>query len=385
MSGVRSLSLANSGNSGRFDVSTVSIDLTDEVRLGLTLYLPESANALPPVILIHGLHSSSESFDLPGAPESSLARHLAAHGLSVVTYDQRGARRSTQSTWQFGLHELVTEDLVGVIAWTLGRFQAERVTLGCHSLGGLEAYALRVFLSGGVAPWNGVTEANLGDLFVIAAPAGFSPELPPWRTILQRGGPFVNGIDENQDGTVSADEYAAGLIQLTFPAFGALLWPNAITWYRSFLANHPGLGKIGALLPSPLPIYNRSDFERSVFPSVMGSRILDRGSAQLLHELKQAMEAAGELAVRRGDRLIRLPDDLAGVKPFRLLTISSSGDRMVPEADVVAVHSVIANGRHINVEREFGIGSGHIGFLFKPGLFPRVYSAICEFLNVSWD
>lgn len=381
----RPIKVNSATESSPFEVSVASIFLGDQVRLALTLYLPVAPNFRPPVILIHGLLSSSETFDLPGAPQASLARHLAINGFTVVTYDQRGARQSQTTTWQFGLHELVTEDLVGVIAWTLDRFQAERVTLGCHSLGGLEAYALRVFLSGRDTPWNGVTEAHLGDVFVIASPSGFSPDLLPWRTILRRGGPFVDTIDENRDGTVSGDEYSAGLIQLTFPALGALLWPNAIACYRRFLAGHPSLGKLAALLPSPLHVYNRNDFDRSVFTLVMGSHILDKGSARLLLELKQAMETAGELAIHRGDRLIRLPNDLVGVNPFRVLTISSAGDRMVPEADVVAVHTVIKNGRHINVEAEFGIVSGHIGFLFKPVLFPRVYGAIDDFLNAGTD
>lgn len=383
MFSVRRSDIDHSRESSPFDISAASIDLGNQVRLALTLYLPVEPSARPPVLLIHGLLSSSETFDLPGAPRASLARYLATNGFRVVTYDQRGARQSQTTSWQFGLYELVTEDLVGVIAWTLDRFQAERVTLGCHSLGGLEAYALRVFLSGRNTPWNGVTEAHMGDTFVIASPSGFSPELSPWRTILQRGGPFVDGIDENRDGAVSGDEYSAGLIQLSFPTLGALLWPGAIGWYRRILAGHPSLGKLAAYLPSLIHVYNRRDFDRSVFSLVMASHILDRGSARLLYELKQAMETAGELAINREGRLIRLPVDLAGVYPFRVLTISSAGDRMVPEGDVTAVHTLIKGGRHINVEAEFGVESGHIGFLFKPGLFPDVYRAITDFLEAG--
>jgi pimeloyl-ACP methyl ester carboxylesterase len=351
--------------------------------LRLKIYHPAALLYPDPVILIHGLLSSADAFDLPGAPHVSFARYLQGAGWRVITYDQRGAGGSTAEAWTFGLRELALEDLPAVVAYALRRFNAGRVRLGSQSFGGVQAYLLRAFLAARGGPWRGVAEGHLGDAFAIAAPARFSPARAPWREILRQGEPFIRGLDADGDGKITSEEYVHGQIRLFHPLLGAILRPGTIRRGTRFMAGHPFLAAFSGWLPSPVLVYNRRDFEPRVFPLVLKSRILNVGAPQVLFELEQAMHNDGVLTLEYGGCTVRLPDDLKTARPFRLLTISSARDRMVPAPDVAIVHGAVGGGEHLNTEEAFGIPCGHAGYLFKAGLYPQVYEAIRRFLSAE--
>jgi pimeloyl-ACP methyl ester carboxylesterase len=71
-------------------------------RLQARRYSPErDAHPGLAIILVHGLLSSADIYDVPGLETIGLARHLQAAGFTVVSYDQRGAGESTTDGWRF--------------------------------------------------------------------------------------------------------------------------------------------------------------------------------------------------------------------------------------------------------------------------------------------
>jgi len=355
------------------------LDIGNSVRLRLRVYPPTRWNGTDPVVLVHGLLSSSDIFDLPGVPEASLARYLQHRGFLVVTYDQRGAGGSQTQSWKFGLSELVTEDLPSVVAWTLRTFDAKRVTLGSHSLGGLEVYLLRAFLAMG-GQTGEVTPDCLGHTFTIASPASFTPQLSPWRLALRRKSLFLERTD-TPEGVVTPTEYAWGLFDLSCPRLAARVPVEKVGAIWAFLGRHRFVAALSSFLPTPILVYSPGDFSMFALPNVLNSRILDQGAGQLLAELGQAMRTAGEMDIETGGQKIKMPEALSFVPPFSLLTIASRGDRMIPEADVRTATSFVAGVEHVVVEDRFGIRCGHAGYLFKPSLYPQVYRMVEAFIG----
>src|SRR5690348_13614263 len=91
---------------------------SDGCRLSGKSYTPkEPAAPGLGVVMVHGLLSASDVFDVRGREETSLARFISAAGHHVVTYDQRGAGDSTAADWKFGLETHSLVDLPAVLAF----------------------------------------------------------------------------------------------------------------------------------------------------------------------------------------------------------------------------------------------------------------------------
>lgn len=364
------------------------LPVTDGTSLRLRIYRPTDSVKRPPVILIHGLLSSSDFFDAPGVPDASIARYLQKQGLAVVAYDQRGAGGSTAESWAFGMGDLTLYDLPAVIRYTLDLFGADRVTLGGHSLGGVQAYLLRAYLAGYDGTWQSISIRHLGDAFVLASPARFTPTLPLWKALRRISHSLIRSMDRDKDGKICREDFVTAQTTLQKPAFNPIVHALLKTRFVPFLVRHairlsgasPFLARIFLRLSPYNILFHRHDFEPAVFHHIISAGILDVGSVQLLHDIKNGVQADGSFTVEHEEACIRLPDDLRAAPPFRLLTVTSDLDGLIPAGDVNAAHEVVENGKSVFTEQTFGTRSGHSGYLFKPSLYPQVYNAVARFL-----
>jgi pimeloyl-ACP methyl ester carboxylesterase len=349
------------------------------VELSASIYRPTEIKG-DPIILIHGLQATSEIFDVPGAEKMSLPRYLSSRGYPVVTFDQRGTRESKAGNWSFGLAEVALEDLPAVIVFTLQEYGVERVTLGGHSLGGTISYALRAYLSKPDATINGITQKNLGASFAIASPVRLSPEIKPWSEIREKRGQFIKYLDADRDGRATRGDFIRGQFSLYSPILGKFLSLGLIRLIMKLGSMAAPLAGLIRTMPFPVLVYNSDDFDNETYSALLKSSALDDGSVQLMSELIDAMARKGEIVVQYEDAEFELYASLKSSNPFPLLTICSSEDKLVPHVDAMAIHEVVGGGTNIVTEDEFGIGSGHGGYLFKDGLWERVAKSISDFL-----
>ena len=226
-------------------------------RLTARSYAPKT-NAFPGtgVILIHGLLSSADFYDVPGLESISFARRLRHEGFHVVTYDRRGVGESTTGDWSFGLNEHGLVDLPAVMAECRKRFGFERVVLLGHSLGGT------IWLRYVQSPWTPGAEARpvvVGGVCV-GSPADFDRTFPPWSDIANHGRAFVAAIDRNRDGIISREEFVAAQITLYWRWATALVHPAAIRFQLSLGSRSGFIADLLRVLPIPSLIYHRDDF-----------------------------------------------------------------------------------------------------------------------------
>lgn len=118
------------------------------------------------ILLVHGIAEHSGRYENVGA-------RLAAAGLDVTAYDQRGfgasgGRRSFVATWDI-VHDDLAEQLASVWARAAGR----PVVLYGHSLGGL------------IALGYVLTDRPKPDFLVLSAPA-IEAAIPAWKRTLAR-------------------------------------------------------------------------------------------------------------------------------------------------------------------------------------------------------
>ena len=156
-------------------------------RLTARSYAPKT-NEFPGagVILLHGLLSSADFYDVRGLESISFARRLCHEGFHVVSYDQRSAGESTTADWAFGLKEHALIDLPAVLAECRKRFGFTRVVLFGHSLGGT------IWLRYVQSPWTPGAETRPAVVagVVAGSPAEFDRSFPPWSDIANRGRAF---------------------------------------------------------------------------------------------------------------------------------------------------------------------------------------------------
>src|SRR5258705_4773050 len=118
------------------------------------------------VLLVHGLAEHSGRYEHVGA-------QLAAAGLDVTAYDQRGfgasgGRRAFVATWG-----IVDDDLEEQLASVRARADGRTVVVYGHSLGGL------------IALGHVLTDRSKPDLLVLSAPA-IDAAIPAWKRMLAR-------------------------------------------------------------------------------------------------------------------------------------------------------------------------------------------------------
>jgi pimeloyl-ACP methyl ester carboxylesterase len=364
------------------------LSVSKDVSLRLRIYHPVQPLDRPPVILLHGLLSSSDMFDAPGVPEASLARYLQQQGFAVVTFDQRGAGGSTVDNWTFGLGELTFHDLPAVIRYSLDLFDADRVTLSGHSLGGVQAYLLRAFLARYEGACHGITIHHLGDAFILASPARFTPDLPLWKALTRISHRLIGCMDHDEDGKIHREDFVTAQTTLQSPSLNFLVYillkTRVVPWFVRhairWAATYPFIARIFLRLSLNNVLFHRHDFDPAIFHYIIKARILDAGSVQLLHDIKNGVQSDGVFSIAYENLHISLPDDLRLAPPFRLMTVTSSCDGLIPAGDVTAAHETVQGGRSLITEQTFGISSGHSGYLFKPALYPQVYETIYRFL-----
>ncbi|HSA54644.1 MAG TPA: alpha/beta fold hydrolase [Gemmatimonadaceae bacterium] len=358
---------------------TVRLRAADDSVVVVREYVP-GARTRGVVVLIHGLLSSSDIFDVPGVPQSSLARFLRDAGYSVFSYDQRGAGESTCARWNFGLGELALAELPQVIEYALSRTGASRVELGGHSLGGLIAYVLRAALAAPGARVGTLTASCLGKSISVAGPCWFDPALDPWARILAQGPGFFRRLEGTTPGVVTRAGFIRGQTMLEHPWLGRLMHPAIVEGMIDVASWTPRLASLLRRSPLPNLLYAADDFDDETFRCELRSRALHRCSRQLLDEVLRCVRD-GQVRVAHDGRAACLPDDLASAAPFDLLTITSRADRFVPAADVARAHGVVRGGASVYCEQEWGITSSHNGYFFKDGLYQQVYRRIKAFLE----
>lgn len=113
-------------------VVALTIPAADDVPLAATLYEPE-ASAAGPVVLVNSATGVKRTF------YDAFARHLAAEGLPVLTYDYRGIGGSRPERLR-GFPARVRDwgelDLSGAIAWLVRQLPDRPIVAIGHSLGG---------------------------------------------------------------------------------------------------------------------------------------------------------------------------------------------------------------------------------------------------------
>jgi len=336
-------------------------------RLAVRSYPPVSTtSARAGVILLHGLLSSADVFDVPGLESMSLARGLQREGFHVVSYDQRGAGESTTEGWSFGLNEHALVDLPAVLTECRRRFGFERVVLLGHSLGGT------IWLRYVQSPWTPGASGRptvVGGV-VLASPADFDRAFPPWSDIANRGRGFVESIDRNRDGIVSREEFVAAQVTLYWPWATRLLHPAAIRFQLSLGSRSSLVAGILRVLPLPSLIYHRDDFDNATFQRVLQSKTLDRASQQLMLELAD-------------DVLNPAPANPQPPLALRVLCVGSTQDRLVPLRTVEGFARRFTSARVIATETEYGHLSGHVGYLFKAGVRERVLADVVSYLRTA--
>jgi pimeloyl-ACP methyl ester carboxylesterase len=349
--------------SPRPDLFTVA---SDGCKLVVRSYVPE-ANAFPGagVVLLHGISSSADIFDVPGLEAMSFARALARDGVHAVSYDQRGAGRSTARDWQFGLREHAGVDLPAVLAACRSRLGMERVVLCGYSLGGtisVRYLRARDHAAGGDGP-------DIVAGLAIASPSVFDRRYPPWADIARRGRDFLESIDRNRNGIVERAEFVAGQILLYWP--WARPFANPVGLERMIAAGGRWLLAAGALRWSPTPtlIYHRKDFDNATFRSVLASHVLDRAPYTLFRDLVE--------------EILGPPASPGTPLPLDVLCIGSTRDRLVPLRSVEDYAREFARARVVATEQVYGELSGHAGYFFKAGLREQVYEEVLRFVRAS--
>jgi pimeloyl-ACP methyl ester carboxylesterase len=346
----------------------------DGCRLSGKSYLPKDA-AAPGlgVVMVHGLLSASDVFDVRGREDMSLARFVGGLGYHVVTYDQRGTGESTAPDWKFGLEAHSLVDLPAVLAFCRERFGFTRVVFVSHSLGGtiwLRYMHGRPMAAGAPGPggrdWTDQPEIVGGA--VLASPPFFNHTDVPWRDIYDRGPSFIADIDHNRDGLVVREEFVRAQIALYQPRMAKLLLPRVLKGMLALGGRLTSVAGILRRLPTPAVIYHPDDFDDATFCRVLRSKMIDRGPLRLLEELYREI-AEGP------------PSPLPPRLPFDGLAIGSCLDGFVPLAAVRRFGEQFRTARVIATEDEFGVTSGHVGYLFKKGVREPAFDAVAKYLQ----
>lgn len=341
-----------------------------------------SAGSSPVVLLLHGLLATSDIFDVPAIPERSLARLLAEDGFHVFSYDQRGGGGSVTGEVDFGLATHAFEDLPAVIGFVEDRTRSPQIHLVCHSMGGLLAYLLRCYLSHAPDASGRCTSWSRGRTVCLASPAAFDPEWKPWGALSRQHGEFLRRLDPGGTGIVSRAAFIRGQSLVHAPVLGRLLPLSLLEAAMKAAARADVLAGMARRAPLPSLIYDEDDFDNRTFRALLGSKALHQAPIRVLAELLEATRRS-TLLVRSNDMEVNLPDDLARCPPHPLLTFTSHLDGLVPPQAVEAAHRFSGCGRHIVCEDHFGIASGHAGYLFKPGLHPRILHTVTSFLRTG--
>jgi len=347
---------------------------SDRCRLSGKSYAPKEAVAPGlGVVMVHGLLSASDVFDVKGREEMSLARFLAGRGHHVVTYDQRGAGDSTAADWKFGLETHSLVDLPAVLALCRERFGFTRVVFVSHSLGGtiwlryMHGRPMATPVPGpGVRDWADQPEIVGGA--VLASPPFFNHVDVPWSDIFDRGTSFIADIDHNRDGLVVREEFVRAQIALYQPRMAKLLLPRVLRWMLALGGRLTFVAGLLRRLPTPAVIYHPDDFDDGTFRRVLRSKMIDRGPLRLLEELYREI-ADGP------------PDPIPPRLPFDGLAIGSRLDGFVPLAAVRRFGEQFQTARVIATEDEFRVPSGHVGYLFKQGVREPTFKAVAEYLQ----
>ena len=361
----------------------LSLSVRKGVRLSVHRYPPSRPARDTPVVLVHGLLSSSDIFDVPGVPEASLARFFQAAGFVTYTFDVRGAGGSITDTWAFGLREFAFEDLAGVVKLALARDEAARAVLVGHSLGGLAIYLLLAALSSeDVHEVPGLEAGQIAAVATLGSPAGFSPDMEPWRTFAQTGSALFDRLDPNGDGRIERVDWTRSSV--TIPVFDSLTLPASLVGAAESLAARSHLVSwLLLILPLRSLLYDQSDFDAATFARVLSSRTIDRGSLALVREVFDAATGDGKVRVPvASNGEIVLPDHLASLGGIPLLTVASEDDRLVPEQDVAWIHEY-HRGTSLLAGRDLGMTCGHAGYLFKDGLRESMRVRMLKFINAN--
>jgi pimeloyl-ACP methyl ester carboxylesterase len=337
-------------------------------------YAPER-NAAPGlgVVMVHGLLSSADVFDVDGRERMSLARHLRDEGFHAVSYDQRGAGASTATDWTFGIdtHSLV--DLPAVLAVCRERFGFERVVFVSHSLGGtiwIRYVRARLAAASGAAvtPRDSTHQPDIVGGAVLASPAFFTRDYAPWGDIADRGPAFIAASDANHDDVVVREEFVRAQIALYQPGMARVLRPRLLRAILALGGRFTLMAAILRRLPTRPVIYHPDDFDDRTFRHVLGSKTIDRGPARLLVDLYEEIVAGP-------------PDPPPARLPFDGLAIGSALDGFVPLAAVRVFADQFRRARLIVTEDDFGMPSGHIGYLFKAGVQQPTFAAVANYLR----
>lgn len=340
----------------------------DGNRLSLRSYPPAVDHAPGGgVVLLHGLLSSADIFDVPGLEPISLARTLRDAGMHAVSYDQRGAGESTARNWQFGLREHAEVDLPAVLSACRERFGLERVVLMGHSLGGT------IWLRYVQRSLSGADQPQVVAGVAVASPSVFNGSAPPWSDFARRGRSFVEKINRKGDGIISREDFAAAQIRLYWPWAAPIFSPGIVGVAIRLGSASRLFASVIRRLPIPSLLYHRDDFDDRQFWHVLRSKVLDRGPHTLLLELIDQV-----LAAPRNDGHHPLPE---AQLPIETLCVGSTLDRLVPFRDVRKFAVLFARARLIATEQEFGMPSGHAGYMFKTGLVERLFPVIVGFVK----
>lgn len=364
-------------------VAPLESELTTEdgIRLRVRLYNPVTPLSSDPIVLVHGLLSSSDIFDVPNADHVSLARRLGDQGYTVVTYDQRGAGGSQTNNWAFGLAEIALMDLPAVIEYAMDVTESQKVILGGHSLGGVQIYLLMCYAAMSSERKLTIDMSNIAACFTMASPVRLTPSIPPWCLIRAKWKTYYDLLDPDGDGRITPADFVRVQAGFFRPFWVTLLLPGIVRYCMKLGGQFRIVAAVLKCLPIPSLLYRGTDFDSRVFKEIMASKVLDAGPLQLLTEVRGAIESNGRLKVEYLAEEVTLPDSLEQVKSMRILTMTSEMDNFVPPSDVIAIHSYIANGTSIVTESDLGIGSGHSGYLFKPNLHDLVFNQIIAFLR----
>jgi pimeloyl-ACP methyl ester carboxylesterase len=324
------------------------------ISLAAKSYIPP-VNARPGggVVMLHGISSSSDVFDVPGDETLGLARRIAAAGLHAIAFDQRGAGDSPVTDWRFGLRDHAVIDLPAVLADCRSRFGLERVVLLGHSLGGT---VWLTYMESGASASPG--QPAIAGGIAIGSPPEFDRAMSPWKEIAARGRPFVESLDRNRDLIVAREEFVAGQIWLYWPRLKWLFLPGGVKLSLKAGAAWRPIAGLLRRLRIPTLVYLPDDFDTPTFQRVLRSRMLDSASTQLFLELADFI--FGELPPARPPM------------PLDVLGIGSASDRLVPLHTLQGFAKRFTPARILATEEAYGQHSGHIGYFFRASIRDRV-------------
>jgi pimeloyl-ACP methyl ester carboxylesterase len=368
-------------NDDSFTHRIIPCTIGSQAKLQVHMYRPEQPPETDPIVLVHGIQSSSQIFDVPCAADCSLARFLCSAGYLVVTFDHRGAGGSWVKSWDFGLKHLALVDLPVVIKHALNESGSNQVTLAGHSLGGTTGYLLRAYLKKSGGSLCGITKDHLGKTFTIASPMRLSPELFPFSNINQKREQLRKLFEKDQNGIISLERFIQGQMMILNSVLGRLAAPGLIRKLLEWSAWSPRFANLIRRLRPRALFYDPNDFDARTFYALTTSRAMGSGSSRLMLELMDFIKAGGAIRVKHKDIKVDLFDDLKSMKGFRPLVISSSSDRLVPRLDATALYEPTEKKHMIITDRDYGIQCGHVGYLFKPGLYRLVRDDILRFLR----